>query len=194
MQNIKSNQAKTIKAMLAEAATQQLPKLYRSDLDLDVERISSGIANRYVWILRECGTQLAPLGIGAQPAFITSYTSGICWAEGHRFYVIDVNECSVTPTTPEELDRLIMMPPAINESDFEGVVRRIHDALSYGVEHRIWGLWSNPQSVEERTAEQWLAYFRKHDNQPMATFMLNALKQLAKFREKALGKGNRNAA
>lgn len=194
MQNFKSNQEKTIKAMLKESATQQLPKFYQSDLELDFERIRSGVANRFVWILRECGTQLAPIGVGAQPAFITSYTKGSCWAKGHRFYIVDVLDCTVTQTTAENLDKLILTPPAIHAGTFEGVVERIHDVLSHGVDHRIWGLWEAPQSVQERTAEQWLTYFRQYKNEPMETFMLNGMKLLAKYREAAFGRKKNQAA
>lgn len=185
---MKFKQETTIKLMMKESATQQLPKFYQSDLEIDFERIRSGIATKFVWILRECGTQIAPLGVGSQPCWITSYTNGTCRARGNRFYIVDVAACTITPSTADELDRLILTPPAFNATSFEGVVERIHEVISHGVTHRIWGLWDYPSTVEEYTAEGWLAYYRKHDNTPMVEFMMQGLRLLTKYRDAAFGK------
>lgn len=191
---MKFKQETTIKLMLKESATQQLPKFYQSDLEIDAERIRSGVATKFVWILRECGTQIAPLGVGSQPCWITSYTNGSCRARDNRFYIVDVAECTITPSTADELDKLILTPPALNATSFEGVVERIHEVISHGVEHRIWGLWEAPRTPDEHTAEGWMAYYRKLDNTPMVNFMMDGLRLLAKYREAAFGKKKNRAA
>lgn len=184
MKTHNSNIESIICLMESESNKQAMPRHYRSDLDVDFSVIRNGLSNQYVWVLRESGTQLGPVGVGYDPVWITSHTSGAYSMRSSKFYVIDVAKASIKEVTGEQADALISKEPSIMLScDTEGIVKSARSVLEYGIENRIWGLFEKPNAVDQYTLTEWESYFNKYDNKPMIKFMRTVNRKLSALRQ-----------
>lgn len=183
MTNKNANIETIITMMESESIKQSMPMYYRSDLDIDYSVLRNGVSNQYVWVLRESGTQLGPVGIGYDPVWITSHTSGAYSMRSSKFYVIDVANVSIMEVTGAKADALISKEPSIMLScDAEGIVKSARSVLEYGIVNRVWGLFEQPNAVDQYTLTEWESYFKTYDNKPMITFMRNVNRKLSALR------------
>lgn len=93
--------------MMAVARQLDLPKHYKTDLELDGKTLRLAGATRYLWILREHGTNMAPLWDGRVPLWATEYTTGACSSNTTRFFLIDTARHCVEPISVEKIELLI---------------------------------------------------------------------------------------
>lgn len=173
---------KIIELMKAESAEQQLPKFFQGDLDIDFEHIRSGVSTRFVWLLRESGTQLGPIGVGYNPGMVMPHIEELR-SSSTKFYVIDILNVTVTETKDSVISEMINRPPALMAEGAEDIIMKARETLSKGVQHKLWGLFEQPKSVDEYTLAGWLQYFTYHRNSPMEQFMRNVMTKLKRHRQ-----------
>lgn len=96
-------------AMKAVAKQLDLPKHYKSDLDFDRKTLLAQPleATKYIWILREHGTNMVPLWDDMKQLWATEYTTGACSSNTTRFFLIDTARHCVEPISAEKVELLI---------------------------------------------------------------------------------------
>jgi len=164
-----------INAMMEESNKNQLPQYYKGDLEIDKDFILNAIAARYIWCLRECGTQLMPIGIGADPYPIEHYATGTGSSKHNKFYLINLQNETIVSITPEKATKMAHEQPELNISGQEGIHKRIMEVLKKGVDNQLWGLFHHPKSENQYNFNQWLTFFRSLENEPMIKFMKKAI-------------------
>jgi len=172
--------------MLAESNSQQLPKSFKNDLELDKQEIYTNKSNLYIWCLRECGTQIFPVGIGAIPEIIEFYAIGSGKSKDNKFYLIDIKKISMKEISANEVEKYSKQMPEISTNSLESTAKRIKEVLSNGVNLKLWGLFSYPVSVDQYSYTEWLNEFKYLGNKPMEMFMEKAIAYLNKFNKLAL--------
>lgn len=179
---MKKNIETIILLMKEISSTQEMPKFYRGDLDIDFSMIRQSLSSRYVWVLRDAGTQLGPVGVGFSPDSITYHAEGSMSSSTNKFFVIDLLQASVTQISADKAIELINRPPQLLAESHEDVLDKTRAVLEKGIEYGFWGLFHPPKSVDERPLTKWLDYFLEHKNEPMEQFMRRALKKIKQHR------------
>jgi len=175
-----------IDLMLKESQNQNLPKFYKEDLEIDKDQIMEGNSDQYIWCLREAGTQIFPVGIGAIPEIIEFYAVGGGISQSNKFYLIDMKKISIQEISANEVERYSRKVPDLNSNTIESVIENINEVLSNGVNLKLWGVFSYPVSVNQHTYSEWLNEFKYLKNKPMQMFMEKAIAYLNKFNKLAL--------
>ncbi|KJG37681.1 hypothetical protein UA32_12010 [Photobacterium angustum] len=62
-----------LETMTTISKVEMLPRYYKEDLDRDFDIAIKYRNNEYIWMLREAGSLLFPLRIGANPAYLANY-------------------------------------------------------------------------------------------------------------------------
>lgn len=165
-------------AMLNISRSLGLPEHYRGDLDSDLKSLPDSDTGKWIWLLRTCGTVLVPLNAGVHPTYVNYWLN-----ENHDqkvvCFVIDSKSGLVTQTTFSKAWALIEQAPkslsaSMSSEDLSNAVRSV---LEYGCEHRLWGIFESPSSIDAFGSwQEWLAYFRSSDHGVMADFMAKAIR------------------
>jgi len=154
-----------------------LPKFYKDDLKLNKSILKKYGGNKYILMLREAGSILFPLNVGANPIFITHY---IKEDPTVRFFVI----AGLSDTEFHEIDgalasKLVQKPPIIVGSitNANKLISVIESRLS---DHNVCtSVFSAPDlETSPSNWEEWHSWFAETGNPVMKSVMGQAIKRL----------------
>lgn len=165
--------------MKKHAAKIELPKFYKEDLDIDFNILKKYQNRKYVWMLREAGSLLLPLGIGANPFMFEFYIKNDSTC---RFFMVNgFAETEFKELKVNEVEKLITQMPIefglidcaddlINKVEKVLTDRNIASSgfstVDYGTEPLHWRNWLN---------------FFEGNNDLMEKVMRRAIKMLDDF-------------
>lgn len=98
-----------IEKMKNHAESVDLPKFYKEDLEMDFSNLKKYGNREYVWMLRECGSLLLPLRIGASPFLLEYYMRQDSTAR--FFHVKGFGEVTFKELKHKDVESLISQPP-----------------------------------------------------------------------------------
>ena len=171
-------QEKLHQQMLGIAKSHHLPKSYESDLDDDLRILKAYEGCRFIWLLRTCGSTLVPLGMGADPVYVTHWLFS---NHGQKIlaFLVNSDHCTVEKLSFDQAEKLIQQPP-FELSTFmshEDTIKRVSQVLQDGVAHGIWGVFGSPE-IGIYDWEKWRNYFKSTGNMVMHSFMDKAIRRL----------------
>ncbi len=166
--------------MLSISNQQNLPEVFRSDLDLDFERLKTFDGHQLIWLLRTAGTVLVPINVGVNPVYITHWIPS---DHGQRIeaYLIDTRTSTMEPISLKKAKDLISRPPhnlSILKEKKE--LPKIVDAvISRGCTLGLWGVFNSPSSlntINNGNWSDWISYFSSSGNTLMTDFIDRAIR------------------
>lgn len=166
---------KLAQLLLELCHSHDMPRAYQNDVSMDISFINQTPANMYVWLIRESGTNIMPIGQGVDPAYIEYYLDlGL-----NAMKVFLVNTSGTNPVVKEiskgQAAKLIHQQPLLYEHE-EGPWGQVKAVLETGIACGWWGVFYPPKSVDEHQGlEGWLRYFQRHENRPMVGYLKRAL-------------------
>ncbi len=163
--------------MTQASCSHKLPKAYTEDLEMDFNDLPKYLEQGIdvIWILRSYGTVMVPMGIGADPSYVTSWL----WRDhGQQIKTFHISKEGVRPVSFEEAESLMMRHPAqLSTLDSIETIREAVDAvLRRGTEMRIWGIWDAVRLEQFSGLVQWHRHFSNANNCVMADFTAKALR------------------
>lgn len=146
-------------AMQATAVAQNLPKCFLDDLGVDLIDIERFRMMDSVWLLRSSGTDLFPVGVGANPDIVLRWLddSHNQTVKAYRINPRPKAQSVVTPISFFEAEWMATFPPFLP----------IKDVLRRGITLGIWG--DTPQNVDNW--QDWCQFFKAAGNHLMCDFI-----------------------
>lgn len=166
------------------AKSKSMPEIYCSDIEMDLGILNKFTDKSFVWVLRDSGTTLLPLGIGVDPGYLVPYADQQSKSKTTKifFYHIDFNGDVKLIDHKEALSLINKKPSFLGASTIEEIIDQTNAVLSFGKDFGIWGIFNKPK-FEIRDWKSWHKFFRSAGNQPMTEFL-----------DEAFAKTSRNAA
>ena len=176
------NFAKKVHALLVEQSDKsKLPIAYRSDISADLDSLlkyeRSGAVMEFVWLLRECGTVLFPIRVGASPVHVTHWLDEKNGQIVEAYHLTAVKsliepgaiEYQLKPIGWAEASRLANLRPTGNAID----------TIKFGCDMGFWSTFSTP-SYEDFAGglPEWRKYFAMSSNQMMVDHIDTTLRKL----------------
>ena len=176
------NIEKITSAMASVAESTKLPEFYKGDLDVDYKELprylSRGLS--VIWLLRSHGTVMVPVGVGADPVYITHWL----WSNhGQQVVAFHITKDGVEKIDFDTAERLISREPEQLSALLSGMEVRetVASVLDRGVELRIWGIFNNIKADQFQNLAEWQIYFANSNHRMMANFIGKA-KRLIKIK------------
>lgn len=168
-----------VQQMKSASCSHNLPVAYKEDLDADFDALPKylGQGLEVVWLLRSYGTVMVPMGVGADPGYITNWLWG---DHGQQVKAFHVSNEGVRLISHEEAESLIMRAPAqLSSLDcIESIRNTVDSVLQRGTDMRIWGIWDAVRLEQFQGLSKWHSYFAQTKNCVMAEFTAKALRLL----------------
>lgn len=162
--------------MLQLCHTHAMPQRYGTDLAQDIAVINnSGPATMFVWLIRESGTNIMPVGQGVDPTHIAYYLEAL---STRKVFLVNVggDSLEISPITDRKAVELINLTPQAIFSTGQPVWPQVKEVLQTGIDCGWWGMFHRPETVEDYAGiEGWLGYFHHHGNEPMSKYLKAAL-------------------
>ncbi|BDP33312.1 hypothetical protein R7D97_16275 [Vibrio sp. Vb5031] len=168
-----------IEKMKEHAESVNLPKFYKEDLDIDFSNLKKYGNREYVWMLRECGSLLLPLRIGASPFLLEYYMRQDSTAR--FFHVKGYDEVTFKELKHKDVESLICKPPIefgliLNSDDLIAKVRKVLNDRNVASS----GLVTKEIPTTPTHWSEWLSFFNGN-NDVMTQVMTRAIKMLNEF-------------
>lgn len=160
-------------AMLEKCAEHALPLHYGTDVAQDLAVIMQCDATKFVWLIRESGSQILPVGKGVNPIHIEYYLRNF---STRMTYLIDYSTGTFTQINDEKAKELSNALPAFVRSTPQAAIQRAEEVLTEGINARWWGALQPPKSInDQKGIKGWLNYFVHDENAPMIAFLRKAI-------------------
>lgn len=173
---------KITEALASAAKSHKLPEFYKDDLDVDFNELPRYLERglSVIWLLRSCGTVMVPVGVGADPVFITHWL----WSNhGQDVVAFHVTKDGVEKIDYETAEQLISREPAQLSTllSAKEVREAVDSVLDRGIELKIWGIFDNVKAGQFQNLDEWQMYFANSSQRMMANFIGKA-KRLIKIK------------
>ncbi|MCU8010216.1 hypothetical protein [Shewanella sp. SM87] len=150
--------------MKHESNRLNLPVIHKSDLDTDkndLKRYLDAGITQFLWVIREGGTLLFPVGYGINPLHAEFWHN-----EGYPVtpYIVSMEVGSLTPITTKKMIEIANKTPV---GDVMEVIKR-------GCELNFWGVWHSPK-FEDFPQTEWREYFQQTGNKLMVKMISDKL-------------------
>lgn len=173
-------------AILKLSCNLHLPSSNEEDLQRDSQILNNFSGCDFVWLLREKGTTLLPLKIGANPDHITYFVEGDRAQVMHAFH-FKSQSGAVEKISLSEAERLVYQSPTEISltMTLDKLVAEVDAVLTRGKQFRLWGNSHSAIYQEDVSWSEWKAFFEAHHNSVMLNLMARALQYLSEHKRAA---------
>jgi len=161
--------------MLSCCNDQAMPQHYAVDVSDDLALLNTIPAQNFVWLIREHGTNLLPVGMGVDPIHIEYYLKAVSRRAVFLITTDAVSGEHITPISPKAALELIYQQPALSLASPVEVWDQVRKVLETGIQHGWWSMFYPPKNVHEHEGiKGWLEYFTQSRNPVMQDFLRKA--------------------
>lgn len=166
-----------IEAMALTADMTKLPEHFRDDLNVDYEKIPLYLERglSVIWLLRTCGSVMVPVGVGADPVYITHWFRS---KHGQDIVPFHVTKDGVKKIDFDTAEKLISREPTQLSAllSAKDVVDTVDSVLETGVDLGLWGIFDKLKSDQFSNLYEWKTYFSNVNHPMMANFIGKAIR------------------
>lgn len=164
---------KVIEIIQSKSLELGLPLVYKDDLLVDY-KIAKKYGNcDYIFMLRDCGSLLFPLGKGINPTYIINYVKDDMSA---LFFLIDDN--GISQVKREKVSNIVERLPEIPYTS-KDIINKVKHLLEDENILNTWFHSARIPSTEPAYWQQWAEWFRCQPNHVMHNFMKQVIKSVS---------------
>lgn len=166
-----------IEAMALTADVTKLPVSYKEDLSVDYQRLpfylDRGLS--VIWLLRSYGSVMVPVGVGADPTYITHWFRS---NHGQDIVAFHVTKDGVKKIDFDTAEKIIEREPAQLSSllSAKQVRDKVGSVLETGVCLGLWGVFNKVKADQFSSLSEWKMYFSNSHHPMMANFIGKAIR------------------